>query len=122
MNLGQLKEQFEQLDPNTKLEYGISEPFSWRGSYDEVCFEIVPCATVQQCLDNINKALSEMFYGHKGGEFHYNKDTWVNFESSSSSWSGGNYVQEMIDEMRQEPEYTDNERIAVSLMMQRVYQ
>lgn len=98
LTLGKLKEGFEKLDPNKVLEIGISEPFSWRGSYDEVAFSIIKNVTVKECLDNIEKAFTETFYGYKGGEYKYFDKTPVNFESDSGRYSGGSYAEYVIDE------------------------
>lgn len=98
LTLGKLKEGFEKLDPNKVLKIGISEPFSWRGSYDEVAFNILKNVTVKECLDNIEKAFTETFYGYKGGEYMYFDGTVVHFERDSSCYSDGGYAEEIIDE------------------------
>lgn len=117
MNLGELKAKFENIDPNTTLTYGIGEPFSWRGVYAEVAFPIVKNITVKECLENINKALTETFYGYKGGEFTYEEYTNVNFENSGSYWTDGEYTLEMIALIECSPVYVDNEEKLIGLML-----
>ena len=41
MELIELKQHIEGFKPNTEFKYGLSLPFSWRGSYAEVGFEIL---------------------------------------------------------------------------------
>lgn len=115
MTLKELKELYKNVDDSQVFEYGISEPMSWRGSYDEVCFSVDYNVTGKEIKDRIEKAYTETFYGHKGGEFEFYDDTYVNFECSSSSWSDGGYVQDMIDQLESYPD--DNETKLVKLML-----
>lgn len=98
MTLGEMKELFLKSNQEI-LDYGVSEPFSWRGSYDEVAFRIERNVSKKECLDRIFKALNDKFYGYKGGEFYFNEHTPVNFESSSDSYSDGEYREEIITEV-----------------------
>jgi len=41
MELKEFKQHIESFPKGTKFSYGISKPFSWRGSYDEVAFSII---------------------------------------------------------------------------------
>ena len=117
MKLGQLKEMFSRLDPNTELQYGISEPFSWRGSYDEVAFSFEPLVNVKTCLERIDMAMSQTFYGYKGGEYKYYADTPVNFEPTISFWSDGEYCENMISVLLDQPEQNDREKYVISLLI-----
>lgn len=100
MLLGKFKEKIEKLEKGTMFNYSLSDPFSWRGSYDEVCFTITTeNSTREELLEKINKALSEEFYGYKGGKYAYGEKTWVNFEDSYSAWSDGGYARDIIEKI-----------------------
>lgn len=100
MLLKDFKDYIENLDPNKKFNYGISEPFSWRGSYSEVAFEILgQPMTREEILNNIQKAYTEEFYGYKGGEYTYNDYTEVHFESDSGSYTDGGYCANWISKI-----------------------
>lgn len=92
MTLEELKEYFENSEKSV-FEFGLSEPFSWRGSYDEVAFSIVEGHhTKEDILKNIQMAYSNTFFGYKGGEYKYEGYTLVNFEEGYSDYSGGSYI------------------------------
>jgi len=57
MTLGQFKNYVKGFEMGKLFNYGISEPFSWRGSYNEVAFEILtqPMSR-EQILNNIEYA------------------------------------------------------------------
>lgn len=100
MTLGQLKEKIENLPVGFSLNYSLSEPFSWRGSYEEVCFSIENCSQMREELLNIiEKALTEDFEGYKGGLYRYDEYTLVNFEHSPSSYTDGDYTKKKIEEL-----------------------
>ncbi len=97
MNLIDLKNHISGFPEGTFFDYGLSKPFSWRGSYDEVAFDITEQKTSREdILDKINMAYTETFYGYKGGEYRYSDYTRVNFETSSRSWTNGGYTEEWI--------------------------
>ena len=97
MNLGQMLQMFQNVEDKSKiLKWGISEPFSWRGIYSEVCFSIEKNVSVEECIEKIEEVLSETFYGYKGGEYIYDMDTPVHFEADGSGYSDGEYVEEML--------------------------
>jgi hypothetical protein len=79
MNLDELQEFLEHYPRHQVVERGFNNPHSYRGFYDQVAFEWCEQTTVGDMLDCVDKALSETFYGYKGGEFRYNKDTKVFF-------------------------------------------
>lgn len=81
MTILDLKNYFE----NTKNpKFFIENVFSWRGSYDEVAFTPTLTGTREESLKQINLALTEIFYGWKGGEFTYNEYTTIHFENAKS--------------------------------------
>lgn len=97
MILEELKNRIESY-PSEVMDFCLSEPFSWRGSYDEVCFSLNTTETSKKDnLKMINKALKETFHGWKGGEYRYNKNTTVNFEESRNAYSDGYYLQIFLD-------------------------
>ncbi len=118
MTLIELKELVQSTKKGTVFEFGISDPYSWRGSYDEVCFTIKSEKTTRGAiLKNINKAFSRSFYGYKGGEYSYNDWTNVNFERDFGSWSDGRYCMDMIALIQGEETYSDNEEKLVHLIL-----
>ncbi len=93
MKLGKLKKLIESLPDGMTFKYSLSDPFSWRGSYDEVAFSIDPHgATKEVLLEKITKAFTHEFCGYKGGNYRYNGQTSVNFEADESDYSDGGYT------------------------------
>lgn len=98
------------------FNYGISKPFSWRGSYDEVAFSIIESpSTREEILKNINLAYTETFYGYKGGEYEYNDFTYIHFEGGIQNYTNGEYVAEMIAKIENAAVYQSQEHRLVSL-------
>ena len=97
MNLQEFKQHIESFPAVTVFKNGISEPFSWRGNYDEVAFSIIfEEMTREEVLNRIHKALNEKFLGWKGGDFYYNGDTPVNFKEVLGRYSDGSYRDKII--------------------------
>ena len=116
MELKEFKQQIEQAETGKTFDYGISEPFSWRGSYDEVAFEIIEQPmTREEILANIEKAYTGTFYGWKGGTFRYVDHTEVNFESDSSRWTDGGYCANWIARIEDNEPYESQEMRLVKL-------
>ena len=68
MELKDFKQHISNFPKGTVFNYGISKPFSWRGSYDEVAFSLVESQmTREEILSNIELAYTETFNGYKGG-------------------------------------------------------
>ena len=113
MNLEEMNNYFRGFKDGTKFEYGISEPFSWRGSYDEVAFEILrEEMTKEEIIKRIELAYAETFHGHKGGEYTFKDYTSVNFETDTSSYTDGGYTANMIAELeKKEPVYDNDHRL-----------
>lgn len=117
MNLENLKNHFEQMEPGKVLDYKLSEPFSWRGVYAECAFEILKeSSTKEENLEQIEKALTEEFNGYKGGEFRYDLYTEVHFENDCGSWSDGGYSRSLIEEIKEEKQYYSVEEELVNLI------
>ena len=105
------------MDKDKVLPFGIGEPMSWRGIYNEVAFSVQENITVQQSLDNIIKAYHNVFYGWKGGEYTYDDDTPVNFESDAGRYTDGGYCLEMIATLEGSSIYQSNEEELVNLII-----
>lgn len=117
MTLGELKNRFEQMEKGKILAYKLSEPFSWRGIYDEVAFEILEeDSTREENLEEIEKALIEEFRGYKGGEFKYDLDTEIHFEYNSSSYTDGGYSRNLIQRIKGEEQFETVEEELVNLI------
>jgi len=116
MNLKELRDYFDNMVKGTEFNFKLSEPFSWRGSYDEVCFSIEKIrSTREEALINIDMAFESEFIGWKGGEYYYNDFTDVNFEGGEGEYSDKQYCQNLISEIQEEPEYPDYENKLVYL-------
>jgi len=113
MTLIDLKEYFEKFPEKIKFDYGVSEPFSWRGRYDEVAFEILDQGmTREQILHNIKFAYIGEFSGYKGGKYEYDDFTEIHFEVDTSSYTDGGYVANWIAKLENKsPNYSQEERL-----------
>lgn len=113
MILKQFKENIENQNANTMLRFGISKPFSWRGSYEEVAFSIEESPMMrEEILIRIYMAYTGMFTGYKGGEYRYGDYTNVNFEQGPSTYTDGGYAAEMIAKLEGgEPYYSQEHRL-----------
>ena len=117
MELKDFKQHILNFPKGTEFNYGISKPFSWRGSYDEVAFSIVESPmTREEILANIELAYTETFYGYKGGGYQYCDYTNVNFEEEGSrNYSDGRYTAQMIAKIENNEEYRSQEERLVKL-------
>ena len=116
MELKEFKQQIEQAEAGKTFDYGISEPFSWRGSYNEVAFEMLEKPmTREEILANIEKAYTEEFRGYKGGNYTYDDHTEVNFEYDTSSYSDGGYCANWIAKIEDNEPYESQEMRLVKL-------
>lgn len=117
MNLSDFKQHISSFPKGTQFNFGVTKPFSWRGSYDEVAFSIIESPmTKEDILTNIELAYTETFYGYKGGEYTYSDYTTVNFEEEGSrNYSDGRYVAEMIAKIENTDTYKSQEDRLVKL-------
>jgi hypothetical protein len=116
MELKQLKEHFESFPKGTKFNFGITKPFSWRGSYAEVAFAMIKQPTTrEEILTNIELAYTKTFRGYKGGEYNYNDYTDIHFETDYGSWTDGEYTSRLIAEIEEKEEYKSQEERLVKL-------
>jgi len=115
MTLGELKTFIENQEKQL-FDFGLSHPFSWRGSYAEVAFSIEKeQMSKADLLIRIEEALTEEFTGYKGGEFRYTLDTDVNFEMDYSAYSDGGYCRRLISEIEDSQPYETEEQKLVQL-------
>lgn len=117
MTLKEFKDHISQFPDGTVFPYGISEPFSWRGAYDEVAFSIMEIPTDKNdVLNRIQMAYSNIFYGYKGGKYRYNDWTTVNFEEGGSrDYTDGKYTAKMIAYIEKSEVYPDQEHRLVKV-------
>lgn len=110
MTLSELKEHIESFDKGHKFDFGLSEPFSWRGIYAEVAFDIIEeTMSRDDILDRIDMAYKESFGGYKGGTYAYDDHTPVHFERDYGSWTDGQYVRDWIEKVTEDQQYEDDE-------------
>ena len=116
MTLLDFKNYISEFPKNTFFSYGISEPFSWRGSYSEVAFDFLEeSMSAEKILQNINLAYTGTFYGYKGGDYTYHDHTEVNFETNYGSWTDGCYVSDKIAIIEKSESYSRQEDRLVKL-------
>jgi len=116
MNLGELKEIFDAVEDDKVTAFGFVDVFSWRGSYDEVCFEIGENVPAYKSKLMIMRAMNDEFCGYKGGDYRYGSGTPVNFENSGSSWSDGEYRETMISRIVGGEVETDRDKYLAELI------
>ena len=117
MNLKDFKEHISNYPNQTNFNYGVSKPFSWRGSYDKVGFSIVESPmTREEILVNIELAYTEIFSGYKGGDYEYSDYTTINFEGGGNSdYTDGEYVGQMIAKIEGGEVYLSQEERLIKL-------
>ena len=116
MTLGELK-VFVENQEKQLFDFGLSLPFSWRGSYCEVAFSILKEQTSKvDLLKSIEDALSETFRGYKGGDYNFNLDTEVNFEIDYSDYTDGGYCRRLISEIEDSEPYESEEQKLVRIV------
>lgn len=69
MNLHDVIEQLERLDPKQVLPIGFTNPHSYRGYYERLAFEPETNVTVADCLGAAREANGSTYCGWKGGDF-----------------------------------------------------
>lgn len=77
--LGDLKAVLRAIDEDVLLDFGFSDPHSYRGMYDCVSFEPSPSRPTKDLVQEVFKALQDTYTGWKGGEFNYTENTPVFF-------------------------------------------
>lgn len=117
MTLKELKDYIESFENERVFDFGLSEPFSWRGSYDEVAFAVLEeKMTKEELLMYIDLAYTTIHYGYKGGEYRYADFTPVNFEADYGMYTGGGYCKRWIEKIKDEKIPFDRETELVELI------
>lgn len=78
LNLGELINFLETLNPKQVVKNGFGKAGSYRGFYDQIAFEPAEGVTVESMLQNAKAAVGETFYGWHGGRYRMTKKTLVN--------------------------------------------
>lgn len=81
--------------PDDYEGFGISDVDSWRGVYAEPAFEFSCMTTKTSMLKVMDKCMNNLFTGYKGGEFYYEEDSNVNFDTYGNYTDGGYFESSM---------------------------
>lgn len=91
MTIGDLRYKIEAMGDT--MNFCIEDVFSWRGSYDEAACYITPNETTKEHnLEMIDRLLTHVFEGWKGGEYTYDPWTQIHFEQGPSEWSDDKFL------------------------------
>ncbi len=116
MKLQDFKEYISNFPIRTVFNYGISEPFSWRGDYSEVAFAITKGKTSREgILSSIQLAYEERFAGYKGTINEYDGCTPIHFEKGCKYYTDGKYSWDKIAEIEGSEAYKSVEEKLVKL-------
>lgn len=75
MTLGELIDFLKRQDPKRVASIGIHDPYSYRGYYTDLAFEVAFTEPVGEMLKVASKALGATFPGYKGGNYRMDRDT-----------------------------------------------
>lgn len=116
MNLKQFKDYIESFPDFHIFDNGISYPFSWRGSYDEVAFDIeFDQMSKEEVLKRIDDAYEDTFGGYKGGEYRYCDWTPIHFEENYGRYTDGAYCATIISNLEDKPTHISQEARLIHL-------
>lgn len=116
MTLKEFETHIESFPPDTLLARGISQPFSWRGIYDEVAFCITDSPMfASEMLRRIRLAYTGLFVGWKGGDYRYHDYTPVHFEEDQGEYTDGGYAADYILRLTMQDSYHTMERMLAQL-------
>lgn len=95
--------QFEEicnLHPDVKVNFAPHDSGSWRGSYGEACIfvNMEGESYLEECIPFIEQLRTGSHFGYKGGEYTYNEDTPLNFETDSWVWSDNETFEQLLSE------------------------
>jgi hypothetical protein len=74
-------ENVQATDPNFEFVNAFNNPHSWRGEYSEIAFQSAYLLTSADMLECVDRAITEKFYGWKGGEYNYCLDKHCHIEA-----------------------------------------
>ena len=75
LSLKEVIRRLEKEEPDRKVAYGFGNPHSYRGYYDQLCFEPVLDTTVGDMLEAARSSVGKTFTGWKGGDYTMNPYT-----------------------------------------------
>ena len=78
MNLKELIERLEAVNPDHICKEGFGKPHSYRGYYEQIAFDPASNVDVASMLAHARSADGATFTGYKGGEYKMNPWTTVN--------------------------------------------
>lgn len=75
MTLIELIDFLSKLPYDMKMSFGLANPHSYRGFYNELAFEPADPMTVGEILDVLRSAIGETYSGYKGGQYTMTYET-----------------------------------------------
>lgn len=99
MTIGQF-EEICNIYPDLKVNFAPYECGSWRGVYAEACIFVNMDGEcyLEEFIPFIDQLKMSIHEGYKGGEYQYDKNTRINFETEFSAWSDGETFERMLSE------------------------
>ena len=86
----------EQCPRDRVMITGLGNPHSWRGSYQELAFEIVDNTTIGEMLDCANGCVGKTFMGWKGGDFKMDETTEIHIELEEGAYSNNSTLMHLF--------------------------
>lgn len=103
MNLRDLINQLQSIEPDIVFPLGFCNPHSYRGFYDQLAFEPTKNVTVAEMLKDALSALGTTYEGYKGGEYRMGGSTIVWLAEYGSSCGALEITEDLIWFMREPP-------------------
>lgn len=99
MTIGQF-EEICNLHSDLKVNFAPYDCGSWRGVYAEACIFVNMDGEsyLEEFIPFINQLKTETHCGYKGGDYTYDENTPLNFETEYSVWSDGETFERMLSE------------------------
>lgn len=85
VGLGILADLLDALPGDAVVSNGFDHPHSWRGIYAEVAFQRATNVRVSAMRADVERALTEVFEGWKGGDYSYDRYTPAHLSIEGSS-------------------------------------
>lgn len=83
--LGILADLLDAVPGDAVVTHGFSNPHSWRGIYAEAAFERAENVQVSAMRADVERALTKVFEGWKGGDYSYGRYTPAHLSTEGSS-------------------------------------
>lgn len=117
MTLGEFKTHIESFPNGMILDYGLSDPFCWRGDYSEVAFAIDHDFSAREAvLEKITAALNHSCLSYDGREYSFHTRTEVHFEENKNAYTDGRYTSQWIAELEKGIPYQTQEHRLINLL------